>query len=320
MSTTKENYTSTFFQHLLEFKQVLVRCVGALFIVFLCLFPFANDIYSFIADPIVNLMPEGNSLISIGVISPFLTPLKMALVVALYITMPFILSQIWGFVAPALYSHEKRFAIPMGIATVILFYGGIFFSFLVVMPVIFGFMIDVGPDVVNFTPDIQHYLDFVLKVSFAFGVAFQVPVATLLLLKFGITTIANLKKNRAFIVIGAFVVGMLLTPPDIISQSMIAIPMWLLFEIGLLLAPFIIGDSVIDIKDKDNESEANEEETSGKSKEEDINKRKDWFSEQDNEHDDIVDADWDNDSRDFENDEFGDDIDDDEPSNWDGKV
>lgn len=224
-------------QHLIELRRSLLRSVIAIAIFFVVLFPFADEIYNFIAAPIVHAIP-GSNLIAIGVISPFLTPLKMSLILAIYIAMPYLLYQLWLFIAPALYRHEKRLILPLVISSTILFYAGLVFSFYVVFPVIFGFLASVGPDSVNFAPDIQYYLDFILKVSFAFGVAFEVPVITILLIIFGVTTSQKLKKNRSFIIIGSFVIGMVLTPPDVISQFLIAIPIWLLFEAGLVFSSF----------------------------------------------------------------------------------
>jgi sec-independent protein translocase protein TatC len=180
----------------------------------------------------------GSNLIAIGVISPFLTPLKMSLILAIYIAMPYLLYQLWSFTAPALYRQEKKLIMPLVISSTILFYIGLLFSFYIVFPVIFTFLSSVGPESVDFAPDIQYYLDFILKVSFAFGVAFEVPIATILLIMFGATTAERLKKNRAYIIIGSFALGMVLTPPDVISQVLIAIPIWLLFEAGLFFAPF----------------------------------------------------------------------------------
>lgn len=305
---------STFFQHLLELKSVLLRSVIAILAIFVCLFPFANEIYSFVANPIISQLPDGQSLISVGVISPFLTPLKMSLIFALYIAMPYILWNFWGFIAPALYEHEKKFVIPMSISTGILFYCGVLFSFYIVFPVIFGFLIDIGPSVVDFTPDIQYYLDFVLKVSFAFGVAFEVPIATILILKFGITTVENLKKNRPYVVIGAFIVGMLLTPPDIISQTMIAIPMWLLFEIGLIFYPILISESKPDeVPDPSNDNTVppagNDDKTPPDSGVSDIDSDGD------------LDDDWDDDGDAFSDGDLDDDWeeDDDDIEPWDGR-
>lgn len=227
----------TFVQHLVELRNILLHSVVAILVIFMGIFPFANEVYGFIAAPIINVLPKDTNIIAIGVISPFLTPLKMALIIAVYLAMPYLLYQIWSFVAPALYKHEKQMILPLVVSSTILFYTGLLFSFYVVFPIIFGFLSSVGPNIVDFTPDIQHYLDFVLKVSFAFGVAFEVPIATILLIMFGITTVEKLKSNRPYIIIGAFILGMLLTPPDIISQTLIAIPIWLLFEAGLIFAP-----------------------------------------------------------------------------------
>jgi sec-independent protein translocase protein TatC len=239
--------------HLVELRNTLLHSVLAITIFFVVLFPFADKIYTFIAAPILATIP-GSNLIAIGVISPFLTPLKMALILAVYLAMPFLLFKIWAFVAPALYKHEKRLILPLIISSTILFYTGILFSFYIVFPVIFSFLSTVGPSVVNFTPDIQYYLDFVIKVSFAFGVAFEVPIATILLIMFGVTTPEKLKKNRAYIIIGAFVLGMILTPPDIISQVLIAIPIWLLFEAGLVFAPLFKVRKREDLPEEDGES------------------------------------------------------------------
>lgn len=231
------NKDMTLVQHLIELRDILLRSVIAILAIFAGLFPFANEVYAFIATPIISVLPSGSNIIAIGVISPFLTPLKMALIIAVYLAMPYLLYQIWSFIAPALYKHEKRMIVPLVVSSTLLFYAGLLFSFYVVFPVIFGFLSSIGPSVVDFTPDIQYYLDFVLKVSFAFGIAFEVPIATILIIMFNMTTVEKLKKNRPYIIIGAFVLGMLLTPPDIISQTLIAIPMWLLFEAGLIFAP-----------------------------------------------------------------------------------
>ena len=224
-------------QHLIELRRSLLRSVIAIVVFFVILFPFADEVYNFIAAPIVQAIP-GSNLIAIGVISPFLTPLKMSLILAIYIAMPYLLYQLWMFIAPALYRHEKRLVLPLVVSSTLLFYAGLVFSFYIVFPVIFGFLAGVGPDSVNFAPDIQYYLDFILKVSFAFGVAFEVPVVTILLIIFGVTSPQKLKKNRSYIIVGSFVIGMILTPPDVISQFLIAIPIWLLFETGLIFSSF----------------------------------------------------------------------------------
>ena len=237
MTSERKKEEMTFVQHLVELRDKLLHSVIAILLIFIGIFPFAYEVYGFIAAPIINVLPADTNIIAIGVISPFLTPLKMALIFSVYLAMPYLLFQIWSFIAPALYKHEKQMIVPLIVSSTILFYAGILFSFYVVFPVIFGFLSSVGPSIVDFTPDIQYYLDFVLKVSFAFGVAFEVPIATILLIMFNITTVEKLKNNRPYVIIGAFVLGMLLTPPDIISQVLIAIPMWLLFEAGLIFAP-----------------------------------------------------------------------------------
>ncbi|ALE52768.1 twin-arginine protein translocation system subunit TatC [Candidatus Thioglobus autotrophicus] len=296
--TSKE---MTFVQHLVELRDILLRSVIAILVIFISLFPFANEVYSFIAAPIISVLPQGSNIIAIGVISPFLTPLKMALIMAVYLAMPYLLYQVWKFIAPALYKHEKQMIMPLVISSTLLFYAGLLFSFYIVFPVIFGFLSSIGPSIVDFTPDIQYYLDFVLKVSFAFGVAFEVPIATILLLMFGATTIENLKKNRPYVVISAFILGMLLTPPDIISQTLIAIPMWLLFEAGLIFAPLFLrkeDSSESDDNDPDN-TPSQPSKTQSKSAEE--QEEEDW-------DDDEFDAEMDKIDEDFQkmDDEFAD--------------
>ena len=245
-------------EHLVELRSALLRSVIAIVVFFLVLFPFADDIYTFIAAPIVQAIP-GSNLIAIGVISPFLTPLKMSLFLAIYLAMPYLLYQLWSFTAPALYRHEKKLIMPLVISSTILFYIGLLFSFYIVFPVIFTFLSSVGPESVDFAPDIQYYLDFILKVSFAFGVAFEVPIATILLIMFGATTAERLKKNRAYIIIGSFALGMILTPPDVISQILIAIPIWLLFEVGLFFAPFFkVRETLKQSNNKKSETQKND--------------------------------------------------------------
>ena len=258
MSAARQQEKISIVQHLIELRSTLLRSVIAIVIFFLVLFPFADDIYTFIAAPIVQAIP-GSNLIAIGVISPFLTPLKMSLFLAIYLAMPYLLYQLWMFTAPALYRHEKKLILPLVISSTILFYTGLLFSFYAVFPVIFNFLSSVGPESVDFAPDIQYYLDFILKVSFAFGVAFEVPVATILLIMFGATTAERLKKNRAYIIIGSFALGMILTPPDVISQILIAIPIWLLFEVGLFFAPFFkVRETVKQSNNKKSKTQKND--------------------------------------------------------------
>lgn len=225
--------------HLTELRDRLLRCVLAVLVAFLGLFYFANDIYTFFAAPLNNLLPEGTSMIATGVASPFLTPFKLTLVASFFAAIPFILHQIWSFVAPGMYRNEKKLAAPLLVSSIILFYLGVAFAYYVVCPLVFAFFTSAGPEDVAYMPDIHQYLDFALKLFFAFGLAFEIPIATVLLISTGTTTTSNLTQNRPYIVVGCFVIGMLLTPPDIISQALLAIPMWLLFEVGIIFGRMI---------------------------------------------------------------------------------
>lgn len=227
------------FTHLLELRNRLLRCVICVLIIFLSLFYFANDLYLIMVEPLSRLLPSTGDLIATGVTSPFLVPFKMTLVLSILISMPLILQQMWGFVAPGLYHHEKRFGIPLLISSIILFYAGIAFAYFVVMPIVFGFFTAIGPEGVSFLPDISNVLNFMLKMFFAFGLSFEIPIATFLLVLMGMTTVEKLSSKRPYIFLGCFVVGMLVTPPDVVSQSILAIPMWLLFELGLLFSRFV---------------------------------------------------------------------------------
>lgn len=227
------------FTHLLELRNRLLRCVICVLLIFLSLFYFANDLYLIMVEPLSSLLPRTGDLIATGVTSPFLVPFKMTLVLSILISMPLILQQIWGFVAPGLYHHEKRFGIPLLISSIILFYAGIAFAYFVVMPIVFGFFTAIGPEGVSFLPDISNVLNFMLKMFFAFGLSFEIPIATFLLVIMGMTTVEKLSSKRPYIFLGCFVVGMLVTPPDVVSQSILAIPMWLLFELGLLFSRFV---------------------------------------------------------------------------------
>jgi sec-independent protein translocase protein TatC len=225
--------------HLTELRDRLLRALLSVLIVFICLFPFANDIYAFVSEPLRALLPEGATMIATEVASPFLTPFKLTLVAAIFLAIPYILFQIWSFVAPGMYNHEKRFAIPLLASSVALFYAGAAFAYFVVFPLIFAFFTSVGPEGITIMTDINSYLNFVLKLFFAFGIAFEIPIAAVLLIWAGITTADDLAKKRPYIIVGCFIFGMLLTPPDIISQSLLAIPMWILFEFGVFFGRFI---------------------------------------------------------------------------------
>lgn len=225
--------------HLTELRTRLLRSAAAVFLLFAGLFYFSQDIYALVAAPLRAYLPEGATMIATGVASPFLTPFKLTLVVALFLSMPIILHQIWGFIAPGLYKHEKRIAVPLLISSILLFYGGMAFAYLVVFPIMFGFFASVTPEGVAMMTDIGQYLDFVLTLFFAFGVAFEIPIATFLLIWVGIVDVATLRKSRPYVVVGCFVVGMLLTPPDVFSQTLLAVPMWMLFEAGLLCGSLV---------------------------------------------------------------------------------
>lgn len=228
-----------FVGHLIELRDRLMRSVLVVLAIFLVAFPFANDIYHILAMPLVNNLPAGGNMIATGVISPFLTPIKLAFIVSIFAAFPYLIFEAWAFIAPGLYKHEKKLAVPLLISSALLFYVGVAFAYLVVLPNVFVFMLSMSIEGVNHAPDITYYLDFALKLFFAFGIAFEVPIATILLVLGGVTTPESLAQKRPYIVVGAFVFGMLLTPPDPASQVMLAIPMWLLFELGLLLSRLI---------------------------------------------------------------------------------
>ncbi len=225
--------------HLTELRDRLLRALLAILVVFICLFPFANEIYSFVSQPLRSLLPEGTTMIATEVASPFLTPFKLTLVAAIFVAIPYILYQIWSFIAPGMYRHEKRLAIPLLASSVLLFYAGAAFAYYVVFPLIFAFFTSVGPEDIAMMTDINSYLNFVLKLFFAFGIAFEIPIAAVIMIWAGITTPEDLAKKRPYIIVGCFVFGMLLTPPDVISQALLAIPMWILFEIGVFFGRFI---------------------------------------------------------------------------------
>ncbi len=224
--------------HLVELRSRLLHVVIAILVVFLSSAYFANDLYEWLSKPLTSVLPQGTTMIAKDVTAPFLAPFKLTFMLSIFAAIPFILHQLWSFVAPGLYKHEKRLVMPLLISSTLLFYGGIAFCYFVVFPLIFKFFSSVGPAIVAYTPDISSYLDFVLTLFFAFGVAFEIPVVILLLCWAGVTTADDLRKKRPFVVVGAFVVGMFLTPPDVISQTLLALPMWGLFEVGLLCSVF----------------------------------------------------------------------------------
>lgn len=225
--------------HLTELRDKLLRALLAVLIVFICLFPFANEIYTFVSAPLRALLPPGASMIATEVASPFFTPFKLTLVAAVFVAMPYVLYQAWSFIAPGMYRHEKRLAVPLLASSVLLFYAGAAFAYFIVFPLIFGFFTSVAPDDITMMTDINSYLDFVLKLFFAFGLAFEIPIAVVLLIWSGITTPEALTQKRPYIIVGCFLVGMLLTPPDVFSQALLAIPMWLLFEVGVYVGRLV---------------------------------------------------------------------------------
>ena len=225
--------------HLIELRDRLIRILVVILLFFLAFIAFANDLYAYLADPLQSLLPEGASMIATQVASPFLAPFKLALYLSVYCGAPMILYQLWGFIAPGLYDNEKKIAGPLLISSIFLFYAGMAFAYFVVFPLVFGFFTTIGPTGVTVMTDIDAYLSFVLKLFLAFGLAFEIPVATMLLIKAGIASPESLKSKRPYVFIGCFVVGMLVTPPDVISQTLLAVPMWLLFEVGLIGSRFL---------------------------------------------------------------------------------
>lgn len=237
-SSTEEGH-APLIEHLVELRSRLLRAVVVVLAIFLGLYAFSNDIYQFVADPLLKLLPAGSQMIATEVASPFLAPFKLTLVVAVFIAIPFVLHQAWAFVAPGLYEQEKALALPLLASSVVLFYLGAAFAYYVVFPLLFAFFTQTGPENVTVMTDINAYLNFVLKMFLAFGIAFEIPIATFLLILSGATTAQSLATKRPYIILGCFVIGMLLTPPDIISQTLLAVPMYMLYEVGLLMGRLV---------------------------------------------------------------------------------
>jgi sec-independent protein translocase protein TatC len=229
--------------HLLELRNRLLRSALVILVVFAGLYYFSNDLYLLLSKPLQGFLPENSSMVAIGIASPFLVPFKLTLFAAVFAAIPFILHQAWSFIAPGLYKHEKRYAIPLLISSTLLFYAGIAFAYFVVLPLVFGFFTSVGPSDVVLMPDINNILDFILKIFMAFGIAFEIPIATFLLVATGMTTVDSLASKRPYVFVGCFVIGMLITPPDVISQTVLAVPMWLLFEVGIMFSRLLKKDS-----------------------------------------------------------------------------
>lgn len=233
------NAEDTFISHLIEMRDRLLRAVIAVVVIFICLFPWAQDLYALLAKPMLASLPQGGQMIATEVTTPFFVPIKVTMMAAFLLAMPWVFYQAWAFVAPGLYQHEKRLGVPLVIASVILFLLGMAFAYFLVFPVVFGFIVGVAPEGVAVMTDIGKYLDFVMTLFMAFGITFEVPVAVVLLVKMGMVSIAKLREIRPYVIVGAFVVGAIFTPPDVISQFMLAVPMWLLYELGILVAAMI---------------------------------------------------------------------------------
>ena len=229
----------SFLSHLFELRDRLIRSLLAIGIVFVCLFPWSKELYALLAQPLLASLPQGGQMIATDVVGVFLVPMKVVLMVAFLIALPYVLYQIWAFVAPGLYAHEKRLALPLVTASVVLFFIGMAFAYLLVFPTVFGFMAKVAPEGVAWMTDIEKYLSFVLSTFVAFGVTFEVPIVVIVLVKMGVVELATLKSWRPYVIVGAFVVGAIFTPPDVVSQLMLAVPLCLLYELGMLMARFV---------------------------------------------------------------------------------
>lgn len=235
-----EEQEQTFLEHLFELRSRLLKAVLAVIGVFLVLIPFSQQLYQWLSAPLIAKLPDNSQMIAIDVASPFLTPLKLTLFVAMIIAVPIVLYQIWSFIAPGLYKHEKKLAAPLLISSTLLFYTGCVFAYYVILPLVFGFFAGAAPEGVAVMTDIARYLDFVMVLFFAFGASFEVPIVAILLVATGVSTPKSLASKRPYVIVSAFAIGMILTPPDVISQTLLAVPMWLLFEIGVLFSGMFV--------------------------------------------------------------------------------
>jgi sec-independent protein translocase protein TatC len=241
--TPEEGAQETFISHLVELRTRLLRAVIAVVIALVCLVPFAKDIYALLAAPLLHALPQGATMIATDVTGTFLVPLKVTLMAAFLVALPFVLWQMWAFVAPGLYQHEKRLALPVIVSSVIFFVLGMSFAYFFVFPIAFGFFASYAPAGVQMMTDIDKYLSFVLTMFIAFGVTFEVPVVVIVLVRLGIVSLEKLRSIRAYVIVGAFVVGAVFTPPDVVSQLLLAVPLWLLYELGLFMARFALPPS-----------------------------------------------------------------------------
>ncbi len=229
----------TFISHLIEMRDRLLRAVAVVVVLFIALFPWAQDIYALLAKPMLAALPQGGQMIATEVTTPFFVPVKVTLMAAFLLALPWVFYQLWAFVAPGLYQHEKRIGVPLVVASVVLFLAGMAFAYFLVFPVVFGFIVGVAPEGVAVMTDIGKYLDFALTLFMAFGITFEVPVAVVLLVKMGMVSVTKLREIRPYVVVGAFVIGAIFTPPDVISQFMLAVPLWVLYELGIVVAQLI---------------------------------------------------------------------------------
>ena len=255
--TPEEDRELSFLEHLVELRGRLLKACLSIVVVLIALLPFSRDLYEAIASPMMAQLPEGSSMIAIDVASPFLTPFKLTLLISIMISIPVVLYQLWAFVAPALFKQEKRLARPLLLSSVFLFYAGCAFAYFVVFPLVFGFLTRIAPEGVAVMTDISKYLDFVMTLFLAFGITFEVPIATIILVATGVTTPAKLASWRPYIIVGAFALGMVLTPPDVISQTLLALPMWLLFEIGIIFSRILIPEKETDAEEAETDQATN---------------------------------------------------------------
>ena len=264
MSQTEDGFIS----HLIEMRDRLLRAVLAIVLIFICLFPWAQDLYALLAQPMLAALPKGGQMIATDVTTPFFVPIKVTMMAAFLLALPWVFYQVWAFVAPGLYQHEKRLGAPLVVASVILFLLGMAFAYFLVFPVVFGFVVGVAPVGVAVMTDIGKYLDFVMTLFIAFGITFEVPVAVVLLVKMNMVSVAKLREIRPYVIVGAFVIGAIFTPPDIISQFMLAVPLWVLYEAGIIVAAMITkrkpGDEsdYVPMSEADMDSELDRIETS----------------------------------------------------------
>ncbi|MFT5321638.1 MAG: sec-independent protein translocase protein TatC [Pseudohongiellaceae bacterium] len=245
--------------HLIELRDRLVRCFVLILVLFLCIFPFGNDLYIFVSKPLIDVLPEGSNMIATGVTSPFMIPFKTSIYAAIFLAVPFILHQAWAFISPGLYRNEIRVTMPILLSSVVLFYLGIAFAYFLVFNYVFAFFVNSAPETVAVMTDITQYLDFVLSLFLVFGLVFEIPIATLLLIFSGVTTPKKLVEKRPYIIIGCFVAGMFLTPQDPLSQAFVAIPMWMLFEVGVIAGRILHKEAKGETEEETEESESSDQ-------------------------------------------------------------